>query len=180
MLNSEEYLVKQAVNGDQRAFTQLYNANFDRIYRYIYAKVRSQAEAEDLTQDVFIKALEAIGNYKWRDLPFAAWLFKIAHNTVIDHVRKLSREKRTEFDEAHLATVEDPVEMSERQFEVEQLKMALEKLPEAQREVATLRFIAQLSIAETARVLGKSEGTIKALQFNATMALRRALGRIEE
>jgi RNA polymerase sigma-70 factor (ECF subfamily) len=70
--------------------------------------------------------------------------------------------------------------MSERQFEVEQLKMALEKLPEAQREVATLRFIAQLSIAETARVLGKSEGTIKALQFNATMALRRALGRIEE
>jgi RNA polymerase sigma-70 factor (ECF subfamily) len=180
VLNSEEYLVKQAVNGDQRAFTQLYNANFDRIYRYIYAKVRSQAEAEDLTQDVFIKALEAIGNYKWRDLPFAAWLFKIAHNTVIDHVRKLSREKRTEFDEAHLATVEDPVEMSERQFEVEQLKMALEKLPEAQREVATLRFIAQLSIAETARVLGKSEGTIKALQFNATMALRRALGRIEE
>jgi len=180
VLNSEEYLVKQAVSGDQRAFTQLYNANFDRIYRYIYAKVRSQAEAEDLTQDVFIKALEAIGNYKWRDLPFAAWLFKIAHNTVIDHVRKLSREKRTEFDEAHLATIEDPVEMSERQFEVEQLKMALEKLPQAQREVATLRFIAQLSIAETARVLGKSEGTIKALQFNATMSLRKVLGAMQE
>lgn len=180
MLNNEECLVKQAVSGDQTAFTQLYNANFDRIYRYIYTKVRSQAEAEDLTQDVFIKALEAIGSYKWRDLPFAAWLFKIARNTVIDHVRKLSREKRVEFDEAHLATVEDPVEMSERQFEVEQLKMALEKLPEAQREVATLRFIAQLSIAETAKALGKSEGTIKALQFNATMALRRALGEIEK
>lgn len=180
MLNNEEYLVKQAVNGDQTAFTQLYNANFDRIYRYIYTKVRSQAEAEDLTQDVFIKALEAIEKYKWRDLPFAAWLFKIAHNTVIDHVRRLSREKRVEFDEAHLATVEDPVEMSERQFEVEQLKMALEKLPEAQREVATLRFIAQLSIAETAKALGKSEGTIKALQFNATMALRRAFGEIEK
>lgn len=178
--SSEEYLVKQAVNGDQTAFTQLYNANFDRIYRYIYTRVRSQAEAEDLTQDVFIKALEAIGNYKWRDLPFSAWLFKIAHNTVIDHVRKLSREKRADFDEAHLATVEDPVEMSEREFEVEQLKIALEKLPEAQREVATLRFIAQLSIAETAKVLGKSEGTIKALQFNATMSLRKVLGAMQE
>jgi len=180
VLGSEEYLVKQAVNGDQTAFTQLYNANFDRIYRYIYTRVKSQAEAEDLTQDVFIKALEAIGNYKWRDLPFAAWLFKIAHNTVIDHVRKISREKRADFDEAHLATVEDPVEMSEREFEVEQLKMALEKLPEAQREVATLRFIAQLSIAETARVLGKSEGTIKALQFNATTSLRKMLGAMQE
>lgn len=180
MLINEEQLVKQAVNGDQRAFTQLYNANFDRIYRYIYARVKSQAQAEDLTQDVFIKALEAIGNYKWKELPFSAWLFRIAHNTVIDHVRKVSREKRADFNEAHLATVEDPVEMSEREYEVEQLKIALEKLPEAQREVATLRFIAQLSIAETAKVLGKSEGTIKALQFNATVALRKALGRTEE
>ncbi len=180
MLINEEHLVKQAVSGDQRAFTQLYNANFDRIYRYIYARVKSQAHAEDLTQDVFIKALEAIGNYKWKELPFAAWLFRIAHNTVIDHVRKVSREKRAGFDEAHLATVEDPVEISEREYEVEQLKIALEKLPEAQREVATLRFIAQLSIAETAKVLGKSEGTVKALQFNATMALRKALGGIEE
>ncbi len=172
---SEEHLVQRAVNGDQTAFTQLYNQNFDRIYRYVYVRVRSQAEAEDLTQDVFIKAMEAIGSYKWRDLPFAAWLFRIAHNRVIDHIRKVSKEKRASLDEAYAQSTEDPVEMTEKSFEVYQLKQALEKLPKAQREVATLRFIAQLSIAEVAKALGKSEGTVKALQFNATASLKTVL-----
>jgi len=172
---SEEHLVQQAVNGDQTAFTQLYNQNFDRIYRYVYVKVRNQAEAEDLTQDVFIKALESISSYQWRNLPFAAWLFKIAHNRVIDHMRKLSKEKRASLDEAQAQSMEDPVDITEREFEVYQLKKALEQLPEAQREVATLRFIAQLSIAEVAKTLGKNEGTVKALQFNATASLRKAL-----
>jgi RNA polymerase sigma-70 factor (ECF subfamily) len=172
---SEEYLVQQAVNGNQAAFTQLYNQNFDRIHRYIYIKVRDRAEAEDLTQDVFIRALESIGTYKWRDLPFAAWLFKIAHNRVIDHVRKQSKEKRAPLEEAYTKSVEDPIQMTERDYEVYQLKVALEQLPEAQRDVATLRFIAQLSIAEVARTLGKSEGTVKALQFNATASLRKVL-----
>jgi len=172
---SEEYLVQQAVDGDQAAFTQLYNQNFDRIHRYIYVKVRNPAEAEDLTQDVFIKALESIGSYKWRDLPFAAWLFRIAHNRVIDHVRKQAKEKRADLNEAYAKSTEDPVQMTERNFEVHQLKQAMEQLPDAQREVATLRFIGQLSISEVARTLGKSEGTVKALQFNATASLRKAL-----
>jgi RNA polymerase sigma-70 factor (ECF subfamily) len=172
---SEEYLVQQAVNGDQAAFTQLYNQNFDRIHRYIYVRVRNPVEAEDLTQDVFIKALESIGSYRWRDLPFAAWLFKIAHNRVIDHVRKQSKEKRADLNEAYAKSMEDPVQMTERNFEVYQLKQAMEQLPEAQREVATLRFIGQLSISEVAKTLGKSEGTVKALQFNATASLRKAL-----
>jgi RNA polymerase sigma-70 factor (ECF subfamily) len=172
---SEEYLVQRAVNGDQGAFTQLYNQNFDRIYRYIYVKVRNQFEAENLTQDVFIKALESIGSYKWRDLPFAAWLFKIAHNRVIDHIRKVSKEKRASLNEAYAQSTEDPVQITEVNFEVYQLKEALGQLPTAQREVATLRFIAQLSIAEVAKTLGKSEGTVKALQFGATASLRKAL-----
>jgi RNA polymerase sigma-70 factor (ECF subfamily) len=172
---SEEHLVRQAINGDQEAFTQLYNQNFDRIHRYIYVKVRSQAEAEDLTQDVFIKALGSIGSYKYRELPFSAWLFKIAHNRIIDYVRKVSKEKRASLDEAYTKSMEDPIQMTERNSEVQQLKEALEQLPEAQREVATLRFIGQLSIAEVAKALGKSEGTIKALQFNATASLRKTL-----
>jgi RNA polymerase sigma-70 factor (ECF subfamily) len=172
---NEEYLVQQAVNGNQAAFTELYDRNFDRIYRYVYVKVRNQAEAEDLTQDVFIKALEAIGSYKWRDLPFAAWLFRIAHNRIIDHMRKISKEKRASLDEAHAVSMEDPVHIAEQHSEAQHLKEALERLPEAQREVATLRFISQLSIAEVAKMLGKSEGTVKALQFNATASLRKAL-----
>ncbi len=172
---SEEYLVQQAVSGNKEAFTQLYDRHFDRIYRYIYIKVRNQSEAEDLTQDVFMKALEAISSYKWRDLPFTSWLFRIAHNRVIDHVRKTSREKRASLDEAHAASAEDPVHIAEQEIEAQRLRATLERLPQAQREVAMLRFVAQLSIAEVAKMLGKSEGTIKALQFNATASLRKAL-----
>ena len=174
-MQTEEYIVQRAVNGDREAFTQLYSMHFDRIYRYIYVKVHSQAEAEDLTQDVFIKAFEAIKSYKWRDLPFTAWLFKIARNRVIDHVRKTSKEKKASLDEAGAITSGDPVSMTELNFDVYRLREALEKLPDAQREVATLRFISELSIAEVASSLNKSEGTVKALQFNAIASLRKLL-----
>jgi len=177
---NEEHIVQKAINGDREAFTRLYDLHFDRIYRYIYVRVHSPAEAEDLTQDVFIKAYEAIKSYKWRDLPFTAWLFKIAHNRVIDHVRKTSKEKKASLDEAGAISSGDPVYMTEQNFEVFQLKQALEKLPNAQREVATLRFISELSITEVATALGKSEGTVKALQFNAVASLRKLLyGKID-
>jgi RNA polymerase sigma-70 factor, ECF subfamily len=171
----EEQLVQRAINGDRDAFTHIYDLHFDKIYRYIYVKVRSQAEAEDLTQDVFIKAYEGINSYKWRDLPFTAWLFKIAHNRVIDYVRKSSKEKKASLDEAGGIASGDPVYMTEQNYEVYQLKVALQQIPEAQREVATLRFISELSIAEVAKALGKSEGTVKALQFNAVASLRKLL-----
>lgn len=174
MLN-EEKVVQRAINGDREAFTRLYDMHFDRIYRYVYVKVRDQAEAEDLTQDVFIKAYEAIKSYKWRDLPFTAWLFRIAHNRIIDHVRKTSKEKKASLDEAGAIAVGDPVAMTEQNFEIYQLKAALEKLPDAQKEVASLRFISELSIAEVAATLGKSEGTVKALQFSAVASLRKLL-----
>ena len=176
----EERIVQRAVNGDREAFTQLYDMHFDKIYRYIYVKVHSQAEAEDLTQDVFIKAYEAVKSYKWRDLPFTAWLFKIAHNRVIDYVRKTSKEKKASLDEAGAITSGDPVYITEQNFEIYQLKIALERLPDAQREVASLRFISELSISEVALTLGKSEGTVKALQFNAIASLRKLLyGKID-
>jgi len=171
----EEQIVQRAINGDREAFTYIYDLHFDKIYRYIYVKVRSQSEAEDLTQDVFIKAYEGLKNYKWRDLPITAWLFKIAHNRVIDHVRKASKEKRADLNEADAISAGDPVYMTEQNFEIYELKGALEKLPDAQREVATLRFISELSIAEVALTLGKSEGTVKALQFNAIASLRKLL-----
>ena len=171
----EEQVVQRAVNGDREAFTYIYDLHFDKIYRYIYVKVHSQAEAEDLTQDVFIKAYEAIKSYKWRDLPFTAWLFRIAHNRVIDHVRKASKEKKAPLEEADAISSGDPVHVTEQNYEIYQLKVALEKLPDAQREVATMRFISELSITEVALALGKSEGTVKALQFNAVASLRKLL-----
>jgi len=176
-VSSEENLVRQAIDGNQSAFTELYDEHFDRIYRYIYFRVSSRAEAEDLTQEVFLKALQAIGSYKWRDVPFASWLFRIAHNQVIDHSRKQSKQKRAPLEEAAAVSMEDPVAMTEQKFEVEELTAALKKLPSAQQEVISLRFIAGLPIAEVAKALGKSEGTVKALQFNGTVSLRKILSR---
>ena len=180
MVNEEYIIVQQAVDGNQGAFTQLYNIYFDRIYRYMYVRIRRQDEAQDLTQEVFIKALKAIESYKIGKTPFAAWLFRIAHNQIIDHVRKYKKGMEISLDEAPPSVgAEDPVAMVEKNFEVAELKAAMMGLSPAQQEVISLRFIAELPIADVARILGKSEGTVKALQFNATISLRRLLaGRI--
>ena len=174
-MSSEEKLVRQAIDGNRLAFTQLYDDNFDKVYRYIYFRVNSRAEAEDLTQEVFIKALQAISSYKWRDVPFAAWLFRIAHNQVIDHVRKQSKHKRTDLEEATAVSIEDPVAIVEQKSDIDELTTALKKLSPAQQEVISLRFLAELPIAEVAKAVGKSEGTVKALQFNGTVSLRKIL-----
>lgn len=175
---NEEYIVQQAVDGNQSAFTQLYDVYFDRIYRYIYVRVRRQDVAEDLSQEVFIKALKAMGSYKIGKTPFASWLFRIAHNQVIDHVRKYKKGLEISLDEAPPSVgAEDPVAIIEQKFEVAELNAAIMELSPAQQEVISLRFIADLPIAEVARVLGKSEGTVKALQFNATISLRKLMVR---
>lgn len=174
-MSSEENLVRQAVDGNQQAFTRLYDEHFDKVYRYMRFRVSNQAEAEDLTQEVFLKALQAIGSYKWRDVPFASWLFRIAHNQVIDHFRKQSKEKKAPLEEAAAVSMEDPVAMAEQKSDIDELTSAVKELPSAQQEVISLRFIAGLPIAEVARTLGKSEGTVKALQFNGTVSLRRIL-----
>jgi RNA polymerase sigma-70 factor (ECF subfamily) len=177
---NEEYIVQQAVDGNQNAFTQLYDIYFDKIYRYIFVRLRKQAESEDLTQEVFIKALKSIGSYKIGKTPFAAWLFRIAHNQMIDHVRKYAKKQEISLDEAPPSIgAEDPVYMIEQKFEVAELNMAITGLSPAQQEVISLRFIADLPIADVAKILGKSEGTVKALQFNGTASLRKLLaGRI--
>jgi RNA polymerase sigma-70 factor (ECF subfamily) len=176
---NEENVVRKAIEGSQLAFTQLYNEHFDRIYRYIYFRVDSQAEAEDLAQEVFIKALRAINSYKWRDVHFASWLFRIARNQIIDHYRKQSKRKSAPLEEATTVSVEDPVAITEEKIEIEELMSTLVKLPAAQQEVILLRFIAGLQINEVAKSLGKREGTVKALQFHAIESLRKILSKKE-
>lgn len=180
MLN-EENIVKQAIDGNQAAFARIYDEYFDSIYRYIYFRLKKQGEAEDLTQEVFIKALNGIGSYKIGKTPFASWLFRIAHNQVIDYVRKTGKQQTTPLEEAYsVAGSEDPVTMIEQKSEIEELSVAITELTPAQQEVISLRFIAGLPIADVARILGKSEGTVKALQFNATVSLRKLIVRNTE
>lgn len=174
-MSTEEILVKQAIEGNEEAFAQLYEGHFDKIYRYVYFKVGNRMEAEDLTQEVFLRALGAISSYKWRQLPFSSWLFRIAHNRVIDYFRKQKKARLTRLDERTLDTEDNPMVIAEQFLERTQLMAALEKLSPAQREVISLRFIAELPITEVARTLGKSEGTVKALQYSGIVALRKIL-----
>ena len=176
LISIERDVVSREIKGDGEAFAQLYEEHFDRIYRYVYLKVGNQAEAEDLTQEVFVKALEAIGSYKWRDLPFASWLFRIAHNQVVDYFRKQGKvEKVALEDDITLVSGSNPALMAERELEIEEVINSVKKLSPAQRDVISLRFGAGLSVAEVAKVLEKSMGTVKALQYNGVAALKKML-----
>ena len=99
-MQEELNLVQRARQGDQEAFARLYEAHFDKIFRYVVLKIRNQAEAEDMTQQVFVKAYESIGSYQSQGVPFTAWLFRIAHNQMVDYVRKQSRKPTVPLDES--------------------------------------------------------------------------------
>jgi RNA polymerase sigma-70 factor (ECF subfamily) len=174
-VQEEQSLVLQAQKCDQEAFAKLYEQNFDKIYRYISLKVGNNTEAEDMTQQVFIKALQSISSYKWKDVPFSAWLFRIAHNQVIDYYRKQSRQSTTPLYEYMAVTNFDPEKAIEDKADIERLLIASKKLTAAQQEVITLRFAGELPIAEVARIMGKTQGAIKALQHSAIAALRKLM-----
>ena len=172
---NEELLVRRAQQKDAEAFAQLYEAYFDKIYRYTRLKVGNEMEAEDITQHVFIKALNSICSYNIRGVPFSAWIFRIAHNNIVDHFRKQSKRATVPIDDLPLVAPDDPQHAVERRMEVERVTAAAKDLTDAQREVISLRFAAELSIAEVAKIMGKSEGAIKALQHSAIQALRKTL-----
>ena len=174
-MQDEESLVRRAQQRDQMALTQLYEENFDKIYRYIVLKIGDRIEAEDMTQQVFLNALKSISSYKWKGMPFSAWLFRIAHNQIVDYFRKKSRRATVPLDETMSAGDNDPEQMTERKVEIEQMAEATKKLTKAQQEVISLRFAGDLSIAEVAKAMGKSEGAIKALQHSAIVALRKVM-----
>ncbi len=171
-----ERLVAEAQHGDTWAFGMLFDHYHESIYRFIASRVNRPADAEDLTQLVFVKALEALPRYESRGVPFGGWLFRLARNAVIDHVR-------TRHEHADLAAVigwahgdSGPDEIAIIRQELDAVGAALEALTEEQREAITLRFFAGLSAREAAEAMGKQEGTVRGLQFRAIAALRRQLG----
>ncbi len=175
-MQDEESLVQRAQEKDSQAFAQLYEAYFDKIYRYVAMRVRNEMEAEDLTQQVFMKLLQSIGSYRNKGVPFSSWLYRIAHNLVVDFMRQQNKKATVDIEGLQLPdTGDDPQHMIEKHIDIEQLKLATKKLTESQQEVLALRFTSEMSISECAQIMGKSEGAIKALQHSAVQALRRAL-----
>ena len=129
-----------------------------------------------MTQQVFLKALQSITSFKWRGVPFSAWLFRIAHNQVVDYFRRKKKQPATLVDEEAVGRSSDnPEKIVERSLRVEQLVSATSRLTDLQREVVSLRFAGELSVAEIAKMMGKSEGAVKALQHSAIVALRKIM-----
>ena len=169
----------EAQAGDAWAFGRLFDHYHLPVYRFVASRVRRPSDAEDLTQLVFVKALEALPRYELRGIPFGGWLFRLARNTVIDFVR-------TSHEHADLAQSADragtdagPDELAVTRQEIDAVGAALSTLTDDQRDAIALRFFAGLSAREAAEVMGKQEGTVRGLQFRAIAALRRQLG-IEE
>ena len=174
-MQNEESLVRRAQQRDQEAFAQLYEENFDKIYRYIVLKIGNKTEAEDMTQQVFLNALKSISSFKWKGIPFSAWLFRIARNQVVDYLRKKTRQATAPLDESLASSDSTPELIAEQKIDTEQLLAATTRLTSAQREVISLRFTSELPIAQVAKIMGKNEGAVKALQHSAIVALRKAL-----
>ena len=174
-VQDEENLVQRAKQHDEAAFAQLYEEYFDKIYRYVTIRIGDKMEAEDITQQVFLNAIKAISSFKWKGVPFSAWLFRIAHNQVVDYLRKSKKRVSVPLEESLVASDSDPKEVFERKLNIERLVSATRKLTPAQQEVISLRFVGEMSVAQVAKVMGRSEGAIKALQHSAVVALRRVL-----
>ena len=167
---SDERLLIEAAQKDPSRFAELYELNFDRVYAYIARRVRDRAETQDLTAHVFQQALANLGKYKWRGVPFAAWLFRIAGNAIADHARRNVNKTNDQVVEPTAPPIDlEEVERSAHLFR------AVEKLPEDQRRVIVLRFAEEKSIREIADELGRSEGAIKQLQFRGLENLRNRL-----
>ncbi|MEV0266976.1 ECF subfamily RNA polymerase sigma factor, BldN family [Streptomyces sp. NPDC050617] len=170
-------LVERAQAGEADAFGRLYDQYSDTVYRYIYYRVGGRATAEDLTSETFLRALRRIGTFTWQGRDFGAWLVTIARNLVADHFK--SSRFRLEVTTGEMLDANE-VERSPEDSVLESLSNAalleaVRKLNPQQQECVTLRFLQGLSVAETARVMGKNEGAIKTLQYRAVRTLARLL-----
>ncbi|MEW5938264.1 MAG: sigma-70 family RNA polymerase sigma factor [Chloroflexota bacterium] len=174
-LPEEDLLMRRAKDGDPDAFAQLYDACVERIYRYVFFRVSDEATAEDIASQVFLKAWENLDKYRPGASPVLAWLFTIARNLVIDHYR--TRKESVPLDKAVGLADDRPgvSEQAEARFNLEAMRNAMQFLTEEQQQVLTLKFIVGLPTGNIARMMGKREGAIRALQMRALQTMAKYL-----
>lgn len=181
---TEERRLVEAAQGDPARFSDLYEYSFAVVYAYVARRVRDRSETEDLTAEVFSRALKNLPRFKWTGAPFAAWLFRIASNLIADRSKRKAREGGgTVFDvESEIAgspkltkqTQQGELEECERRAHLFKL---VKGLGEDQRRVVVMRFAEEKSIRDIANEMGRSEGSIKQLQVRALENLRTALSK---
>ncbi len=160
------------------AVAELYETRFERVARYIMVRIGNMDEAQDLASETFVRALRSVESYKETGAPMEAWIFKIAHNIVVDYLRKKgSRPRAVPMDETgDIAGKESPDEAAEQREEVQELRKAMEQLSDSQRQVLALRFTAELTSEEAGQVIGKKPGAVREMQSAAIKKLREVLG----
>jgi len=171
----DDSLLERVQDYDPSALGEIYDQYAGRIYNYIYYRLGDAHLAEDLTGTVFAKMLEAIQTSKSWNVSFSGWLYRIAHNLVVDQFRRSGQDRGVALDERLVASDQDPARTVERRLESDRLRQAIKQLTEEQEQVIVYKFIEGLTNTEVAQIMGKTEGAIKSLQFRALAALRRLL-----
>jgi RNA polymerase sigma-70 factor (ECF subfamily) len=173
---AEERRLVEAAQRDPLRFADLYDNYFELVYAYVARRARDRAEVEDLTSEVFRKALANLPRFRLTGAPFAAWLFRIASNLIADRAKRLAKEGNVPLDENLAAPAGERLQSSLE--EVERLAHTFRmvgELAEDQRRVLVMRFAEEKSISEIADELDRSEGAVKQLQFRALQSLRAKL-----
>ncbi len=177
MIDGEEKLIKDAIRGASSAFGTLYDHYQPMIYRFILVKVGSREEAEDITHQVFLSAWQNVRTYKHRGHPFSSWLYQIARNQVIDHYRaKKSDVSLDVIDPEYFVATSSITSDLMMKLEVEKVRHAVETLKPDYQDVIIMRFIEDISLKETATIMGKTEGAVKLIQHRAIKELQKLLG----
>ena len=165
----------EARKHNEAKLTGLYEEYYDKIARYAYVRIGNRTDAEDIAGEVFLKALESLKSYQERGVPMQAWLFRIAHNLVVDHLRQTGKRKTVPIDTVQVEADTNPVTTAEKNIELERVTKAMEQLTREQREVLRLRFFGGLTSKETGSILNKGDGAVREMQRAAIEKLRNIL-----
>ncbi len=168
-------LVCQAIEGDRWAYGKIFRLCYEDVFDYIIRRVGNRSDAEDLTMKVFMKGLESISRYEERGFSLRAWLYRIAHNLVVDHYRVLRKDVDLEELPEIVDAGKDIEQELVRREMVGDLYSKIRKMPPAQAEVLILRFMEDMSVKETAMILDKKEATVRALQFKGVNNLKKCM-----
>jgi RNA polymerase sigma-70 factor (ECF subfamily) len=174
-VTDERILLERAKEYDKAALGELYDLYAPRVYAYLYRRVGNAQLAEDLTGDVFVRIIQAIQSERFWHTSFQAWLYRIAHNLVVDHFRRQPPATELELSEWLMAADDDPLDATDRRLSHERLGKAILCLTHDQQQVLTLRFGEGMTTRQVAEVLEKTVGAVEALQHRALAALRRIL-----
>lgn len=178
-MDEEEIALIQRAKEDTEAFGQLYERYSDRIYKYIFYRTSNQADAEDLTARVFMRAMKHIPNFEYQGVPFSAWLYRIAHNLVANYHRDRNRRKIVALEDIipWYADDEGPELAAELMEDKAHLLSAMRRLPADRQELLFLKFVERLTNAEIGDIMGRTEGAIKSLYHRTLLSLREEMRR---